>query len=306
MKWVSAKDIFLDCVVNNIEKGHDIVLVTADLSSPALDSLREKYPDRYVSVGIAEQNLIAVASGIALSGSLVVAYAANPFTVTRAYDQIRSAVALMNIPLCIVGVGTGLGLAEYGPTHYVTEDIALMSMCPHMQIYNVSTNSMAEWLGNNILSCRQPTYIRLDRMTVSTDESRITEFNSGVLVHNAGSKVAIVSSGYIAYNLWSQNQEFLRRKNVTFIEIFKIPFEEEKLLNSLRTVKKVVIIDENNVIHGLSSFIYRLLNKYEMNIKVVDMAINYEDAYPSELGDRFYMLEKYGLSWNEIEKEVCR
>ena len=116
-----VRNVYLTRIIEEIKKGEDLYIVSADLAAPCMDEFRESCPRRYVSVGIAEQNLIAVASGLALSGKKVVAYAANPFTVTRAFDQIRNCVSMMNLPIVIAGLGAGFSVTECGATHFVLD-----------------------------------------------------------------------------------------------------------------------------------------------------------------------------------------
>ena len=165
MGYNGARNIFLESVIKKVESGEDIIIVSCDLGAPIFDDFKIKYPNRFISVGIAEQNLISVSGGITLEGKKVIAYGANPFVVTRAYDQIRNLISMMKIPLCIVGVGTGLSIAEYGATHYITEDLALIRMCPNIDAYSVSDALLAKWLGENFTDFERPCYIRFDKLT---------------------------------------------------------------------------------------------------------------------------------------------
>ena len=94
---ISVRDAFFNKIYDLVKSGEDIVIVTPDLGAPSLDEFRKNYPEKYVSVGIAEQNMISVAAGICLSGQNVIAYGLNPFPVTRAYDQIRSLMAELGV-----------------------------------------------------------------------------------------------------------------------------------------------------------------------------------------------------------------
>ena len=134
---MSSRDVYLTNIVRRIEDGENIYFVSADLAAPVLDDFRKSYPENYVPVGIAEQNLIAIASGIALAGEKVIAYTSNPFLVFRAYDQIRNSIALMDLPITLVGVGAGFSIAEYGATHFSLEDINLLRCCGNFTIFNI-------------------------------------------------------------------------------------------------------------------------------------------------------------------------
>ena len=136
-----------------------IVVVTADCGAPALDQWREELPCQFINVGIAEQQMIALAAGLALEGKRPYCYAIAPFATLRAYEFIRVDVSLMNLPVVIVGVGAGLSYSEAGPTHHATEDIACMRALPNMKIASISSNDQID----EVLATEGPMYVRLDR-----------------------------------------------------------------------------------------------------------------------------------------------
>lgn len=302
MAFNVARNRFMEQIVRLAEEGEDVVLVTADLAAPALDSFREKFPERYVSVGIAEQNLISVASGIALDGKKTIAYAANPFTITRAYDQIRNLVSVMEIPLCIVGVGAGFHIPEYGATHCVTDDLAMVQMCPGVEIYNVSDVSLAEWLGREFVKLKKPTYIRFDRMTEQNVSLKPEKVESGFRVLNYGDgEVAVIATGNLGTEYFVNYQEDVKQRKITYIDVYKFPYDKEGLLEEVKSCKRIITLDESNLVNGFGQQMIELINQKGIrDVEIVQKAIEYNGAFPNYFGSRDYMLEVYGLQWKDI------
>ncbi|KKN75029.1 hypothetical protein LCGC14_0385310 [marine sediment metagenome] len=156
---VSQRDAFFSKLFKLAKEDDRIVVVTADCGAPALDQWREELPCQFINVGIAEQQMIALAAGLALEGKRPYCYAIAPFATLRCYEFIRVDVSLMNLPVVIVGVGAGLSYSEAGPTHHATEDIACMRALPNMKIASISSNGQID----EVLREEGPMYVRLDR-----------------------------------------------------------------------------------------------------------------------------------------------
>lgn len=139
----SQRDSFFKQIYEMMKHDKDIVIVVADMSTPIFDKVREDFPHRFFNTGIAEQNAILVASGLAREGKKVFVYAISTFMVMRCYEQIRVSQGVMKLPITIVGVGSGYSYDDSGPTHHMLEDISIMRVLPHMTIHSISDNVMA-------------------------------------------------------------------------------------------------------------------------------------------------------------------
>ena len=166
----SQRDAFFDALYEKAINDKRIIVLTADCGAPALDRWQENIPDQFINVGIAEQNMVAVAMGLALSGKRPYCYAIIPFLTGRAYDQIRIA-CMMNLPIVFVGLGAGYSYDDSGPTHHGIDDIGLMRMLPNMEIISIPAWGWAE-LHATIVD--NPRYIRLDREEVTREVQRFT------------------------------------------------------------------------------------------------------------------------------------
>lgn len=295
MLFNKARNAFLSEVVSQINCGEDIVIVSADLASPVLDKLREEHPERFVPVGIAEQNLISIGSGIALEGSKVICYTQAPFIVTRAYDQIRNSVALMKIPMCIVGVGVGFNTPQYGATHYVTEDVALIRTCPGINILNVADEALGNAVGKRMCDFKSPTYIRLDKDNYEAPVSGEIDLAKGFRVFHHGSRLAIISSGFLGLKLFNENSNEIQEKSIMYLDIFSYQYDKEQLAKTLTGVSKVVVIEETIEMGSL----YQDIKSQFDNMEVSGIHVKF-DEFPNYYGDRNYFLEKFGLTWGNV------
>ena len=161
METESQRDTFFNSLFELAKEDSRIIVITADCGAPSLDQWREELPCQFINVGIAEQQMIALAAGLALEGKRPYCYAIAPFATLRCYEFIKVDICLMNLPVVIVGVGAGLSYSEAGPTHHATEDIAIMRALPNMRILSISDNEGAQAAA--LCESETPLYIRLDR-----------------------------------------------------------------------------------------------------------------------------------------------
>ena len=132
------RDVFIEEVTKRLEKDKSIYFLSADFGAAALDSLRERFPKNFLHCGISEQAMLDIASGLALEGNKVFVYAMAPFISLRSIEQAKCGAGLMNLPICVISVGIGLGYADAGPTHYSTEDYACFRSIVGSSIYTPS------------------------------------------------------------------------------------------------------------------------------------------------------------------------
>ena len=133
---LSVRDKFFNTIFELIKSGEDIYVVSADLGAPSLDDLRKYFPERFISVGIAEQSLVSISAGLATAGKKVVAYGLNPFPVTRAFDQVRCLMGELKIPVTLCALNAGVCSAEAGYTHMAIDVFNIMKCVPCVRIFN--------------------------------------------------------------------------------------------------------------------------------------------------------------------------
>jgi len=302
----SVRDVFFHKIYEMVQDGEDIVVVTSDLGAPSLDDFRKYYPERYISVGIAEQNLIAVASGLALSGKKTVAYGLNPFPVTRAFDQLRCLMAEMKIPVTLCGLNAGLCSAESGYTHMPVEDFGMVRMLPNLQIINPSDEAVSLKAAAEVSSSGGPRYIRFDKAISSTlyQPSEI-DFSRGFSSYGNGRKdgLCIITNGcFVGQMRKIVDSYYEKGKKLRLLDIYSFPADRESLAGILKGHASILTIEENVLAGGLGSFILELLSDYSIQVPVKRLGLA-KSSY-EVFTDRSYIREAQGLDERNIRRVI--
>lgn len=299
---MNPRDLFFDRIYSLVCDGNDIVIVTPDLAAPSLDKFRKDFPSRYISVGIAEQNLISISCGLALNGKKVVAYGLNPFVVTRCYDQIRNTVSLMNVKIVIAGLHCGLSSAISGPTHVPISDISLMRTLPNITIYNPSHCGLANVIFDQVLNFDRPYYIRFDKDINYYLNADCATFGNGFSIVNNDSNFALVSSGFHSKLCYDISPFLLR--NVDLIDIFRIPCNTESLTKVLRKYKVIFVIEEHILQGGLGSYLLEIIADNNLNLNVKRYGIDIYMGYPEFFGNRLYLQNFFNIDHDNLIKNI--
>ena len=302
-----CRDVYLKEIVQSVYAGEDVYLVAADLAAPCLDKMREDYPQRYVPVGIAEQNLIAVASGLALTGKKTVAYTSNPFLIFRAFDQIRNCVCSMHLPLALVGLGAGFTPPDYGFTHFILEDINILRGSTRLTILNLSDVNLAKYAAQKTLNLSSPIYVRIDRLVDAEYNLTENDIERGFrILHDvADKKVCVVSTGITStecLNVLKAHDEFL--SGVDLIDLFAFPFDEKSLVNELKNYQRIITVEEMRLQGGLGSAVLETLGDAGVSIPVKRMGIDISRGISPHYGSREWHLKQFGLDKNSIAEKI--
>ena len=129
------RDAFIEEITKKLEQDNSIYFLSADFGAVTLDILRKRFPKNFLHCGISEQAMLDIASGLALDGNKVFVYAMAPFLSLRSMEQAKCGAGLMNLPICLISVGVGIGYADAGPTHYANEDFACCRAIVGSSIY---------------------------------------------------------------------------------------------------------------------------------------------------------------------------
>jgi len=307
------RDVLIEQIYQRMADDEKIFFLSADLGSPVLDKVREQFEDRFINVGIAEQNLINVSTGLAFEGFTVYAYAIAPFLTMRAYEQLRVNLSLsselMELNVNLIGVGAGLSYDVSGPTHHCIEDIIIMRALPNFITISPSDSKITESLVDYTIDVKKPKYIRLDAKPVTQIYDKTDDFNLEIgfceLIN--GEKVCIVATGFMthkALNAAKRLQEDNINVGVLDMIILK-PVNEELLSDSLNNYEYIITIEEGFIKKGgLDSLILNIINKYQLDIRLKNLG--FDDKYVFGLGGRDHLHKINNLdeeSIIEIAKE---
>lgn len=303
-----ARYSYLRRICTLVEQGADIVIVSEDYAAPMFDDFRVKYPERFLSVGIAEQNGMAVACGLALAGKYPIVYGCAPFPLTRAVDQVKSAVAAMHLPATILNSGIGFGVPEFGATHFNMDDIAIVRGIPGIRIVTPSDNVMAEQFADYSITHSEPIYLRFDKNSEGNlcKREKIC-FEKGYRILNSldgNTDIVLITCGSMTSVLLALSKKLLE-ENVcaAVVDLYGIPFDEAGLLEEIRDLP-IVTVEEHLLKGGIGSSILEAVNVHKQKNYVTRLGVNLESGYPSVSGGRDYFMKQYGLSSDDILQSV--
>lgn len=307
----TMRDALIDNIYKKMRHNKRIFFLTADMGAPSLDKLRRDFKDRFINVGIAEQNLINVATGLALEEFIVYAYAIAGFLTMRAYEQIRTNLALLSqqkpMNVNLVGVGAGISYDMSGPSHHCLEDIAIIRTLPNIILCSPCDWVTAEKFIDFSIDVKKPKYIRLDSKPLPRIYEKESTFNwhQGFCELIRGSDVCLVSTGYATHKALAIVKSLQANGSaVGLIDVFMLkPINEDTLFDLLRRYKAIVTIEEGFVNKGgLDSLISNLLSDRNVNIKL--KRLGFADNYVFPSGDREFLYELNGLGQEEIIKTI--
>ena len=270
----------------------------------SLVKFKNDFPDQFINVGIAEQNMVSVAAGLALAGRKVFIYTIIPFITQRCYEQIKIDLCSMNLPVTILGVGPGLTYGNDGPTHHGTQDIAIMRALPEITILNPSSAIMAAAAMNIGYKNSGPTYIRIDKGKIPEIYDQNSDFSDGLAELKNGSELTIIATGTMVHQALKAAQELNNQSISTgVVDLYRIkPLNKEKLLRIIDNSKCLVTLEENSIVGGIGSAISEFLTD---NGKIIPLKrIALPDQHCFESGDRDSLLAFYNLDTNGIIKTI--
>jgi transketolase len=305
------RDAFIEKLYERMFTDDSIFFLSADFGAPALDKLRADFADRFINVGIAEQNLINVATGLALEGFKVYAYAIAPFISMRACEQIRTSISILSqirdININLIGVGAGLSYDVTGPTHHCLEDSCIMTVLPNFVVFSPSDSGLLEEFVDYTLQQSGPKYIRLDgkaQPTLYTKKDNIS-FNNGFSELRRGTDVCIVSTGYMTH-LALKTAELLSQDNIhtgIIDQYFLKPFNEKLLLEMLSEYKHIVTMEESFLNKGsLDSIIGNLCFSNRLFVGLTKLGFG--DKYVFDVGNREHLYKVNKLDQENIIKTI--
>jgi len=291
------RDAFIDEIYKQALIDKDIIFISADFGAAALDDFRENLPDQFIHAGISEQNMVDVGAGLALTGKKVFLYAMAPFITTRCYEQIKTVISSMQLPITLVGVGVGLGYDHATLTHFSTEDIAIMRALNGIRILTTVDSESSAYIAKECINDPQFTYVRLERNPQPTlyGNKLSNYFDDGYVSLHPGKEVVIVSSGYMTHNALEVRQLMLQEGiDVGVIDIFRIkPLNCSSLPRLLSTYKAILTLEEQMLDGGFGSAIIEMLSDEEVCMPVKRVGIY--DNYKVVNGNRKHLDKLYSI-----------
>lgn len=299
----SQRDAFWSRVGEMMKEDEDIVIVTADMSTPVFDYIRRAFSHRFFNVGIAEQNAVLIASGLAKQGKKVFVYAIAPFMILRCYEQIRIENSIMGIPITIVGVGAGFSYDDSGPTHHLFEDLAVMRVLPNMTIHSITDNKMASKIAEVSVNMKSPNYVRLERHVEPDIYDEDTDYSMGFVKLRDGGDGCIISTGImVRQSLAVASKLDERGVSLGVIDIHRIPCDESLLVNVISSSSQLITIEESFLPGGLGSYVLEILSDKGLHLNVRRFGISKGWCY--RYGGREDNRRYHGIDEETLVEEI--
>lgn len=287
-----------------IGKNNSVVALSADLAgSTKVDLFAKKYPSRFFQVGVAEQNLVTVASGLARVGKIPFASSFAAFSPGRNLEQIRTTICYNDLPVKICSTHAGLGVGPDGATHQALEDVAQMRSLPNMTVISPCDYLQAKQAVEKIYSYDKPVYLRLYRQKVENIISKKDKFEIGkAQILKKGSHITLVSFGPILNEVLKASS-VLEKQGISaeVINMHTIkPLDESTLIKSAKKTGFVLSVEDHCIAGGLGGAIAECLSQnYPVPMKIIGV----DNAF-GESGDYLSLIKKHGLDSESIVKHV--
>jgi transketolase len=294
---------FINQLIEEAKTNNKIFLLVGDLGYSVVEPFAELFPDRYLNVGIAEQNMAGIAAGLAMEGYCVYIYSIGNFPTLRCMEQIRYDICYHNLNVKIVAVGAGYAYGSLGASHHATEDIGMLRSIPNMIVCSPGDPVEAKAITKISSNYQGPMFLRLGKAgeaivhTENIPDLQIGDIQKVRIVDDADS-VILVSGSILDYAV-----KFIKDNDIN-TTIFSIPFvkpiNKEQLLEIAKKYKKLIILEEHQKSCGVGSAIIEVLNDLYFNNeisffpKIKRIAI--DDQFYSVSGSQIFLREKAGLN----------
>lgn len=303
IKKVATREGFGKALVELGHTRNDFIVMDADLAAATKTGMfKKEFPDRFYDCGIAEQNMMGIAAGIAATGKRVIVSSFAMFAAGRAFEQVRNSIGYPHLPVIIGATHAGISVGEDGATHQCCEDIALMRTIPGMTIINPADETESKKAVFAAMELDGPVYIRFGRLAVPVifDDDYNFEVGKGVELRE-GSDVTIIATGLMV-NEALQAYELLKAEGISarIINMATIkPLDNEIVLKAARETGAVVTAEEHSVIGGLGGAACELLSG-ECPVPVVRLGVYDTFGHSGPAAD---LLDEFGLrAANIVEK----
>jgi transketolase len=306
----STRDAFGETLLALGQTNKDIVVVSADLAeSTRTHHFAKKYPQRFFEAGVAEQNMLGVAAGLALGGKIAFAASFGVFSPGRNWDQLRISVCYSQANVKIVSTHSGLAVGADGASHQALEDVAITRCLPNLTVIAPIDYEQTKKAVREIAKFNGPVYLRLARQASPIMTTAQTPFQIGKAnVLQTGSDVTLIGCGPLMYEALKAAQELQKQKiNIEIINLHTIkPLDEATILKSVRKTKCLVTVEEHQLAGGLGSAVAEMLaQKYPVPTQMIGVQNKFgESGTPEELWKKYKLNHEYIIQ--AIQKVLTR
>lgn len=286
------------------EKDSRIMVLEADLmGANGTKPFKEKHPSRFIDVGVAEANMTGIAAGLANVGKIPFIHSFTPFATRRVYDQLAISIGLADLPVKVVGTDPGITAELNGQTHMSFEDAGIMRNLPRFIIFEPVDEIQLKKIIPQIIDNNSPTYIRLDRKNTDIIFNENDDFELGKIkkIKN-GTDITVIASG-IMLKETIKASELAEKEgiNVNILNMHTLkPIDAETIIEAAKSTGAIITAENHSIINGWGSAVAEVISE---NYPVPLKRIGIKDHF-GEVGEKDFLMQKYGLTCNDIYKAI--
>lgn len=298
------RNTFINTIIETCKTRNDIFILSGDAGLGVFDEFKDVYQDRFLNLGVAEQNMTSFAAGLSMTGFKVYIYNIIPFVLYRCYEQVRNDICYQELPVTLVGIGSGITYSPQGMTHYSVEDLGIVQTLPNIKAFSPIDPIEAKLAARYSLSCESPVYVRLaKRGEPNIHKSENFDITEPQLIED-GEDIALVFHGSIGLEVL-KTREILKKDGI-FPKLISIPMvmpiNIEKLLSMLKSTKCVITVEEHFINSGIGSMLSREYVKTNPGWKLFTLGI--QDEFIHVIKDLDGMREYFGISAARIAEYI--
>jgi len=286
-------------IINYCRDNEDGFLIAGDAGFGVWENFQEQLPSQYINPGINEQATIGLAAGMALSGHKVFYYNIIPFVMMRCYEQVRLDICYQELPIVLVGIGSGITYAPAGMTHYSVEDITLAKTLPNLNIISPSDPIQVQKALDFAIESNKPTYIRISRSGEPKLFDREIDIAKPMYLKQ-GSKKAIIFHGSIVDEVLKASEELQDVSIISLAMIFPLPKDE--IIEILNKYEKIYVVEEHFKDGGLGSILSDFAIENKIFVDLEKIAI--DNHYIHKIGNCDYLRKELSIDSESIINKV--
>ena len=286
---------FIEELIEAAKKNKKIILVVNDLGYSVVEKFAKLFPKRFYNAGVAEQNMMGLASGLALEGHHVFVYSIGNFPTFRCSEQIRNGVDYHNLPVTIVNVGSGLSYGNLGYTHHSIQDYALMRLFPNVLIASPSNINETKACMKYLIKNPQPSYLRLAKSKNTLSEKKTFNLIPGkwhnIITGKKNFRKTFLTTGntsYLTKHLFSKNK--YKDYHLFSLPIWGMKFKK-KQIDQIKKWKEIIVLEDHIEDGGFASWLKESINNFNIKTKIISK--NIQSSVIGKVGSEKYLLDKF-------------
>jgi transketolase len=284
-----------------------VMLLTADLGWSVLEPFAERFPDRFINVGVAEQNMLGIATGLARQGHVPFVYSIATFASMRCYEQFRNGPVLHDLPVRVVGTGGGFAYGHAGPTHHAIEDYAIARALPGVTVIAPADSAQARSVIDATATLPGAVYLRIDK----TEQADIPELHGRFdfdrpIVLRTGRELLLLSTGSIAREALEAADHMSSGSSSPGVAVMAhLGFEpNQALAGLLRQYSEVVTLEEASVVGGLGSLVAETIADFGLSCRLLRLGVRV--PLQGHYGGRPYLLNQHGIDAVSVVSQTAQ